>query len=120
MAKSKTTNNKLTLNIKGKNWLFILLPDRSFDKQHNSDPEEEPASAITIPSIQEVHFRKTDLNPNVVAHELLHVLVQASLVGSASLSPQQVEELCCEIVGEHYAEIALWVTQILTRFMHKE
>lgn len=117
---AKTNNPKLALNIKGKNWSFILLHDRSFDKLHNSNPDEGDASAITLSSTHEVHFRKSDLEPSVVAHELLHVLVNASLVGSADLSPAQVEELCAEIVGEHYAEIASWTNQILSRFMRKE
>lgn len=106
---------QIIVTVKGRDWKFLLLTDRVFDKAHNS--EDEGTIANTIEDKREVHFRKTDFTPKAVKHELAHVLHFESLVGSSELSPADSIELMCEIVGEHCEEIILWSNKITEYFL---
>lgn len=107
--------SSLVINIKGRDWKFLLMPDKRFNKIHN--PDEDGNAAMTVPSTYEVHFRKSDWNVATVRHELLHVLFNMSLVGSADLSTTDVQEICAEIVAEHAIEIVLWADRISEKFI---
>ena len=105
----------MTIQIKGRNWKFILMNDRRFDKLHNPTGES-PAVAMTIPDIYEAHFRKSDWDIVTIRHELGHILYLMSLTGSAELSAHQVEETFAEIIGHHSAEIVVWAETVAERF----
>jgi hypothetical protein len=109
----------ITIDIKGRDWKFILVPDRRYDKLYN-DSEEHGSAAITLPTIREVHFRKSDWDLITIRHELLHVLYNMSLVSSTDMSIEDVQELCAEIVGHHAIEIVLWADQIAERFLGRQ
>ena len=110
--------SQITLEIKGRPWTFILMPDKRFNNLHNT--EDEGNSAMTVPSTYQVHFRKSDWDVGTIRHELLHVLYNMSLVGSAELTAGQVQETCAEIVGQHAIEIVLWADRITERFLGRE
>lgn len=110
--------SQLTINIKGRDWRFTLMPDKRFNKIHN--PNDEGNAAMTVPSSYEVHFRKSDWDVATIRHELMHVLYNMSLVGSAELSTTDVQEICAEIVGEHAIEIVLWADRISEKFIKGE
>lgn len=111
--------SSISIDIKGRPWSFILMTDKRYDRLHNPDPEEL-SGAITLPTTYEVHFRRTNWDVITIRHELLHVLYNMSLVSSANLSTEDVQELCAEIVGHHSAEIILWSDRIAERFLGRE
>lgn len=115
MSKYKTS---ITIPIKGRDWQFALIPDKTFDKLHNS--QGEGAVAMTNVGNYEVHFRKSDWDLITIRHELLHVLFAAGLSGSAELTPAQVQEVCAEIVGHHTSDIVLWTDRIAEKFLERE
>lgn len=108
----------IVLPIKGRDWTFSLIPDKRFDKLYNSDGGS--AVAMTVSNTYTVHFRKSDWDTVAIKHELLHVLFNMSLTGSADLTPLDVEEVCAEIVGHHAEEILLWTSRITERFLGRE
>lgn len=112
------SEKRIVLDIKGRTWTFILMTDKAFDKLHNSNenPEENNNGAMTLPTVYEVHFRKTDWTLILIRHELGHVLYQMGLNGSTNHTPAQVEEAMCTIIGYHNAEIDLWADRICERF----
>lgn len=108
----------IVIPIKGRNWRFVLVPDKRYDKQYNSEPNEEgDSAAITLPDLNEVHFKKSVWDIVTVRHELAHVLYNMSLVSSADLTPGQVEETFAEIIGHHSSEIIFWSDLIAHKFM---
>jgi hypothetical protein len=109
----------VTIDIKGRPWKFVLLPDKRYDKLYNEDPEDMSA-AITLPGIYEVHFRKSDWDIVTIRHEIMHVLYNASLVSSADLKIHDVQEICAEIVGQHASEIVVWSDRVAQRFFGRE
>jgi len=109
----------ISLNIKGRDWRFVLIADKRYDKLHNINPDDSSA-AITLPTTYEVHFRKSDWDIVTIRHELLHVLYNMSLVSSTSMTPEDVQELCAEIVGHHSSEIIVWSDRIAERFLGRE
>lgn len=108
----------VTINVKGRDWKFVLMPDKRFDKLYNAEGGSN--AAMTVPSIYEVHFAKSCWDVVTIRHELLHVLFSMSLTGSTGLTPDQVEELCAEIVAHHSIEIILWADQITEKFLGRE
>jgi hypothetical protein len=110
--------SSIVINIKGRDWTFGLLPDKRFDKLYN--PDGIANVAMTVYTTYTVHFRKSDWDAVAIKHELLHVLFNMSLTGSADLTPGDVEEICAEIVGHHTEEIILWTSRITERFLGRE
>lgn len=108
----------ITIDIKGRTWTFALIADKRFDKLYNS--EGSNAVAMTLSATYTVHFRKSDWDAVAIKHELLHVLFNMSLTGSADLTPLDVEEVCAEIVGHHSEEIILWASRITERFLGRQ
>jgi hypothetical protein len=102
----------ITLPIKGRNWKFILVTDKRFDKLYGLGNV-----AMTLPDQNEVHFKKSTWDIVTIRHELAHVLYAMSLVGSADLTSDQVEETFAEIIGYHCSEIIFWSDQICHKFM---
>lgn len=108
----------ITINIKGRDWKFILMTDKRFDRLYNV--EDNGNAAMTLPTTYEVHFRKSDWDVVTIRHELLHVLYNMSLTGSAGMEPDQVEETCAEIVAHHAIEIIFWADRITEKFLERK
>ena len=98
--------------IKDKEWTFLLLSDKKYDKDHGEDSD-----GITYPSERCVYFAKSTINLSVILHELMHVFNNASLINSSDLTRLQQEELGCEIVAEHYFDIGKLAFEI-NEFFH--
>lgn len=107
---------KITLSVKGRNWTFLLLTDRAFDKLHNPDGEQN--AAMTMTSKYEVHFCKNHWDLTNIRHELTHCFYAMAEVNSSDLSPEQVEETMCSIIGQNYAEIGLISDRIAECFFN--
>lgn len=106
----------IVLKIKGRNWTFLLLTDRAFNKLHN--PEGESNAAMTLFTKYEVHFAKTDWSLVDIRHELGHCYYAMSQVGSSELTPSQVEETMCSIFGAHGPEMSLIADRIAECFFN--
>ena len=106
----------IILQIKGRDWNFILYTDKAFNKLHNDDDSADDC-AMTIVGTREVHFRKSDWSGVAIAHEIGHILHFASLVSSSEMSAHDTVELMCEIIGEHAEEIVLWKSRVVERFL---
>jgi hypothetical protein len=111
-------NISLTLPIKGRDWQFVLLPDKTFDKLHNADGGGR--AGVTMPNQYIVHFRKSDWCMVDIRHELGHVLKHMTHTGSVELSVDDMEELMCEIMASNYNEIGLWADRIAERFFNRD
>jgi hypothetical protein len=113
--KNKTS---ITLEIKGRTWEFILINDKTFDKHHN--PNDEHRTAMTLPNQYCVHFRKSDWCFEDIVHELGHVLFHMSENHVADLTPDQVEEIMCQIMAKNYFDIGRFAGLIAERFFGRE
>ena len=113
---------RITLNIKGRNWTFILMSDKAFDKIHNSSENEDENNnaGMTLPPSYEIHFRKSNWCIKDIRHEMGHMLYSMSLVNSANHKPDQVEETFCEIIAEHASEIIFWSDLVADRFFQEQ
>jgi hypothetical protein len=109
---------KITLQIKGRDWEFSIIPDKTFDKIHN--PNDEGHSAMTLPNQYKVQFRKSDWCIKDIRHELGHVLKHMSHTGSVDLSAADMEELMCDQYASNYADVGLWTDKIAEKFFGRE
>jgi len=106
MAKILAETN---IPVKGRKWRFILMTDRAFDKLHNSNEDESlnHNAAMTVPAKYEVHFPKSEWNIVDIRHELTHCYFYMSGTNSSELTPLQVEETLCEIMGKNGPELVM-------------
>ena len=111
--------SQVRIDIKGREWTFMLLPDKRFDKLH---PRDDGGSnvAMTVFANYEVHFKKSTWDLITIRHEIFHILYAAGLTSSATLSNDDVEEISAEIVGHHTPEIILWSDRIAEKFLGRE
>lgn len=103
-------------NVKGREWHFKLLADKTFDKIHNL--EDEGNTGMTISSKYEVHFKKSEWDMVAIRHELGHVYFHMSGTVTADLTPLQVEETMCEIIGHNGPEIVMIADSISECFLN--
>lgn len=96
MSKKKS----FKLHIKGLEWTVYGQSNLQYIRAHGKD-----SAAITYLTDREMYFNVNHFNSEFVRHELLHAYVASSGVTSSSLSADQIEELCCEIFGEHGVEM---------------
>lgn len=104
MSKKKS----LKISIKGLEWTIYSQSNMSYVRKHGND-----SGAITYLQDREVFFNSGHFNPGYVRHELLHCYIASSGTNSSNLTKDQLEELCCEIVEEHYFEIGALADKIV-------
>jgi hypothetical protein len=92
--------NSIVIEIKGNHYEFILQSPQTYKRNHGSD-----SAAITYVKDKKVFFRTDEFNNNTIRHEIAHILFAESHTGSSDLSPDQVEEVFCEIIAEMYSQI---------------
>lgn len=96
------------IKIKGIEWTFRLLSDSSFIKKHG-----KAVRAVTMPEENLVEISKIYLCKSVILHELMHVFFDTCLITDSDLKKDQVEEVMCKIVEQHYTEIGAQADLIL-------
>lgn len=106
---------ELTYNIKGKNWKFIFLTTKTYEKKHGDDSD-----GIADVTTRTVTFDKEVVTTGIVRHELMHVWVESSNTGSSDLKPDQVEEMCAVIFQEHGLEMCMLADQIVEDYKRLE
>jgi hypothetical protein len=98
--------------IKGMDWEFHLQTNSSYVRKHGND-----SGAIAYPEDRDVFFNANYLSGGKIRHELMHVYVASSGINSASLTKDQMEELCAEIVELHGPELMYLTDKILEHFL---
>ena len=106
-------NQHISLNIKGRDWYFILLSDKVFDKRFPPEQDGDETCAVAEPKESAVYLKKSLLTIPTIRHEIFHILVFSSLIESSSLDRLQMEELGAEIMGEHALEVCIWAEKVM-------
>lgn len=115
MATPKTS---IVIIVKGREWTFNLLTDKTYDKLHNS--EGTHSTAMTLVNQYRTDFRKSDWCLVDIIHELGHVIYSLSPTRSANLTTNDVEEVMCDIYSSDYFEIGLIASRISEKFFGRE
>ena len=101
---------EFTIQIKGSNWLVKKLSSRKFTKLHGD------YAAMTLPTDKEIHFNDKSVLPLHIRHELLHAFISECNADNVKMDIDDMEELCCTIIGEHAIEIVKLADFIQTQF----
>jgi hypothetical protein len=104
MAKSRI----YTANIKGIEWKVYAQSTAAYNRAHGTD-----SHAITYYKDRLIYFKLSELASSYVRHEIMHAYVASCNTNSSNLVPDQVEELCAEIYGDHGPEMDLLVDRII-------
>jgi hypothetical protein len=102
----------ISYSVYGEIWKFHLASQRSYHRKFGSDSE-----AICLLKERAVWFNKAEFSPQVVAHELMHILFSQSNHNSAELDAHQVEELAAEIVARSFDLIPHITISIYSQLM---
>lgn len=112
------STNSIVLEIKGRQWTFVLMTDKAFDKLHN--PNGESNTAMTMTNQYRTDFRKSDWSLIDIIHELGHIIYSLSPTRSAALSTDDVEEVMCDIYSTDYFDIGRFAGLIAEKFFGRE
>lgn len=104
MSKKKS----LKINIKGLEWTVVGQTASAYTRAHGRD-----SAAITYLQDRVMYFNLSHFNSEFVRHELGHAYAASCGTTSSSLSADQVEELMCEIIGEHGPELIVLADKIV-------
>lgn len=100
------------LKIKGKQWKMKLVSDRDYVKQHGDD-----SAGITFPGKKEVHFNEKVFTLGTILHELAHCYFDSCNNSTSDLTPDQVEEVFCEIIANYTESMQLSAVLLYKHFM---
>jgi hypothetical protein len=90
----------MQFKIKGIPWKLRVLPVATYHRLHGKD-----SHAMTIFPEHTIDVECASFNSASICHELGHAYFSACMTDSADLSPMAVEEIFCEIIGNHISEI---------------
>lgn len=90
----------IKIMVKGLEWTVYVQSKAAYVRNHGND-----SSGITYISSREIFFNEANYMPYYAFHEILHAFVGSSGTTASSLNADQIEELCAEIISEHYYEI---------------
>ena len=65
---------------------------------------------------RKIVFQKGVMTPGTIRHELLHAIIYEAPIKSADLTPDQVEEMCAEILDQDFMMYLNLVEEILAAF----
>jgi len=108
----KKTKKPYKASVKGKDWEFHMQSNASYVRKHGND-----SGAITYLTDHDTFINEHFMFPSKVRHELVHVYVSCSGISSASLTADQMEELCAEIYESYGPEMDMLVDKILEHFL---
>jgi len=104
----------LIIKVKGADWKVRLLPVKKFIKEY-----DDKTGAITVPKDKRIDFRKDEIRPSFVRHEIFHAFVSESNIDSTELTTNQMEELAASIMGENGIEIIQLADNVMAYLMDK-
>jgi hypothetical protein len=94
--------------ILSRTWLVHFLPKGQFVKKYG-----DSTLAATECDDRTVFLRIDKLSAETIAHELMHCYIEEHSAPTMELNPDQVEELCCDIVAKHGEVLLGQAEQIL-------
>jgi hypothetical protein len=87
----------MKVTICGEEWVIGFYSDKAYAKKHGKDG----GKACTVPDKKVIDFSKEGATKSVARHELMHAHIHYMLLGSATLSLDDHEELVVERI-EYY------------------
>lgn len=105
----------MILNIKGRDWTINFVTEKEYFKKVPDAMESDEAA--TLSTSKTIYFIKNKISTSAIYHELLHALVSECALASSGLDSGQVEENCCELIGDHFEDIFQWGHKIINFYM---
>jgi hypothetical protein len=96
------------LNILNRTWTVYYLTKAIFVKKYSDN-----TLATTECDDREIYLRLDKLKIETVAHEIMHAYFEEHSLPTMDLSPDQVEELACDIVAKYGLIIHQQANQVI-------
>jgi hypothetical protein len=87
---------EIEILVLGQKWQIYLVDEDDYIRRFG-----DTDAAHANPSEQTIYFNEGELSRDTVVHELCHAFYSELCVGSASVTPEQVEEIFCDMFGKH-------------------
>jgi hypothetical protein len=99
------------LKILGKKWTVYYCTSRYYKKKCGDD-----SVGLTECDLKEIYLLIKRLTPEIAAHELFHAYMVELCVTPASLTPDQMEEICADVIGKHGRKLLKQADQIIDAY----
>lgn len=90
----------MKISILGRTWKITAIEPEAFIRRF-----EDELAGITLLPTREIVINADELNLSTVIHEITHAYIGSLCVSSASLTEDQYEELFCELMSLHGANL---------------
>lgn len=104
-------HNSIRIKVKEVPWTVLLLPLAQYEAAHGDD-----SNAICIMDSREIHLVEGRASRFNIAHELGHAYISSCLVDVAQVKKTDMEELFCDIIGHHAADIVKTTNKVFRHF----
>lgn len=102
--------NQLFINVQGSRWKVKVISQETFDRIHS--PKFVGSTDCTL---KEIHLIRGRIDLGTVIHELFHAYVCQLHIDSASLRPDQFEEIIAEFLADRAVHFVKHARSIYTR-----
>jgi phage gp36-like protein len=96
------------IDIIGHTWTIFFLTKSQFIKKY-----ENHCLGVTEPDERAIFLRIDKLSLETIIHELMHGYLSEHNAHTMQLSPDQMEELCCDITAKYAAKLVEQGEQII-------
>ena len=97
------------IEIKGITWKVQLLTKQAYLKAHTDE-----SMAHVNKHDRTIVFRKDFILKNVIIHEVMHAYIAGCHLGSCnSITIEDFEEIVCELMEDHHADIGRTSREVL-------
>ncbi len=97
----------MRVDILGRSWKISTLEPETFIKRF-----EQEYAGITLPTTREIFINTDELNLGTVIHEVTHAFLASLCLQSADLTVDQHEEVYCEVMAIHGANLGRMARKI--------
>lgn len=95
-----TMLNKIDIKIMGDIWTVTLYSPEAYKRKHSDD-----SAGLTIAKLRKIELDSSELDLELVIHELVHAYKSYQYVDSAELKDDQLEEVYADLFAHHGEQI---------------
>lgn len=91
-----TRVKEIPFEVLGKKWTLRLMKRRKYDKKNGKD-----SLAMTYRLKRRIDLSPKGRDLETITHEIVHAYLTELCLDSVTLSPDELEEIFCELVAKH-------------------
>ena len=106
----------MTLPIKGRDYKINFVTDKEYDR-HLVGIAEPTDEGYTDDVRKVIWLKKSKMSTSLVVHELMHAIISECETVSSNLDASQTEEHCCQLTGQHFSDLNVYLFKVIDFYL---